>query len=71
MVGQPKCRQLLVISDFPEGGGGSPLLSLRQKLVIWQDFAENSMNMKEIGPRGDARPWRTLESANVIRSFSD
>ena len=44
------------IQDFPEGGAPIPKLGLFCKF-----FAENCMEMKEFGPRGETRPCRPLD----------
>ena len=45
------------IQDFPDRGHQP--LNLGQKAIIWQDFTENCMRMKEIGPRGGMCPWHS------------
>ena len=45
------------IQDFSDRGRQP--LNLGQKAIIWQDFTENCMRMKEIGPRGGMCPWRS------------
>ena len=41
------------IQDFPQGGAPTPKIT-----IIFQNFAENCMKMKEFGPPGGGRPWR-------------
>ena len=49
------------IQDFPQGGAPTPKIA-----IIFQNFAENCMKMKEFGPPGGARvPGAPLRSANA------
>ena len=58
---------------FSQGGAPTPKIT-----IIFQNFAENCMKMKEFGPPGGGRPWRppldppmhTMVSVNRLKSNS-
>ena len=55
-TGDPCQRQT---QDFPDTG--CQPLNWGQNLLLGKIFAGNCMKMKEIGPRGGARPWHPLD----------
>ena len=65
--------KLITVADpgFPRRR--QPLI-LEQKPTIWQDFAENCIKMKEIGPRArvPSTPWicQWIELMNISNLFS-
>ena len=46
--------------EFSPGGAPTP-----KSAIIFQNFAENCIKMKEFGPPGGERPWHPLGSANA------
>ena len=56
------------VQDFPDGRGeGRQSLTLGREAIIYEDFSENCIKMKEFRARGVGRSWRPLLDPPMLR----
>ena len=58
----------IAVADLGCLRGDAPTQNVRVKSYYLPNSPENCVKIREIGPRGDARPWRLLQAANGAHS---